>query len=261
MQDRPKLSRNLAKLPNVSKLLALVEKCETRHESLDGLGVMHGRPGLGKTSAGAAAAVLQGALHLVVESMVTPRSLLEMIAENMGVRHPKKCPNNLLFRLVAAAREESGRTLILDEADRLMKTSLIELVRDLYDQTKVPIILIGEEELPQELLRWPRVHSRVLAWSGVEDATETDIDLLAPVYLPGIEIAADLKAALLAGSGHNHRYIVSNMASIGDAARVRGLRRMTLADWGDGIFHGGKPPMPRSLPAHRQRPSRVRRAA
>jgi hypothetical protein len=261
MNDKPKLSRNLAALPNVSKLLALVEKLETRHVSLDGLGVMHGRPGLGKTSAGAASAVLQGALHLVVESMVTPRSLLEMIAENMGVRHPKKCPNNVLFRMVAHAREESGRTLILDEADRLMKTSLIELVRDLYDQTKAPIVLIGEEDLPQELLRWPRVHSRVLAWSGVEDATAMDVDLLAPVHLPGIEITADLKAALLVGSGHNHRYIVGNMAAIADAARVKGLRRMTLADWGDGVFYGGKAPVPRSLPAHKQRPSRVRRAA
>jgi hypothetical protein len=259
MTEKRKLSRNLAKLPNVSRLMALVEKCETRHEGSDGLGVFFGRPGLGKTSAAACAAVMQGVMHIAVPPFTTPKSLLELLAGNMGLR-PRRVMSEL-FQQVAGARAESGQTLILDEADHLLTARLINTVRFLYDETKVPIILMGEEELPQELQRWARVHSRVLDWVGAEDATVLDLDLLIPVHLPDIEMAPDLKAALLPGSGHNHRYIVKNMLRIREAALVKGLRRMTLADWGDRTFYGGEAPVPRNLPAHRQRPSRVRRAA
>jgi DNA transposition AAA+ family ATPase len=257
MAEKRRLPPNLAALANVSRLLALVETVEGRGSSLPGLGVFHGEPGLGKTSAGTCCAVLKQTIHLTVGPFIRPKSLLQLITNDLGVRVPKKLATDDLFNLTCAALVDANRTLILDEADHLLSEATINTVRFLHDETRIPVILMGEENLPHRLLQFARVHSRVLERVGALEASMTDVDLLVVIEARGLEIATDLREALLVGSGHNHRYIVKNIDAIRRMALGAGLWRVTRADWGDRVFDKGDVAKPRNLPEHKKQPHRV----
>ncbi len=48
--------------------------------------------------------------------------------------------------------------------DKLVDKGMIELVRDINKAAQVPVLLVGEELLPQKLEQYERVHNRVLEW-------------------------------------------------------------------------------------------------
>ena len=143
----------------------------------------------------------------------------------------------------------SNRPLILDEADHLLSEKMIETVRHLHDTSGVPVILMGEEALPQKLARWERVHGRMLSWVGTEAATLQDVGYLAPIYAPGIEIADPLKERLLVASRGSIRNVSTNLANLNEVAATKGLTRIGLTEWGTTGFHTGEAPMPRNRPA------------
>ena len=59
----------------------------------------------------------------------------------------------------------SQRPLILDEADYLVThKGLVELVRDIYEGSQAPLMLVGEEMLPTKLKKFER--STVACWLG-----------------------------------------------------------------------------------------------
>lgn len=261
MAEKRRLPSNLAALPNVSRLLALVETVEGRGYSLPGLGVFYGRPGLGKSSAGTCCAVLRDTVHLSIGPFVSEKGLMKRVAQELGARVPQRINKEDLFHLACAAMVDANRTIILDEADHLLRDTVINTVRFLHDETRIPIILMGEEDLPTKLLQWPRVHGRVLERTGADEATMTDVDLLITVEARGLEIAPDLRELLLTGSGYTHRYIVKNIDAIRRMALTQGLSRVSRSDWGDRTFDKGEVPHPRHLPDHRRQPARVRRVA
>ena len=261
MAEKRKLPPNLAALSNVSRLLSLVETLEGRGSSLDGLGAFYGRPGLGKTSSGTCCAVLRSTVHLSINPFIREKGLMQMISTELGARVPVRITKDDLFNLTCAAMVEANRTIILDEADHLMRETVINTVRFLHDETRIPIILMGEEDLPVKLLQFPRVHSRVLERAGAEEATMADLDLLIAVEAKGFEIAPDLREELLLGSGHTHRYIVKNIDAIRRMALSQGLSRVTRSDWGSRLFDKGEVPKPRFLPESSKQPQRVRRVA
>jgi DNA transposition AAA+ family ATPase len=66
--------------------------------------------------------------------------------------------------------------LIIDEADHLVARRMIEIVRDIYEGSQAPVILIGEELLPQKLREWERVHGRMLDWVAAQAADLADLN-------------------------------------------------------------------------------------
>lgn len=243
MTDEARLYNSVAPLANVARLLTLVDRCQNRAHGLPGMGTFYGRAGLGKTTSGVYATNKFNACHIEALPFGGVKNLLTMIVKELGFRPARTVPQ--LFEQAAEELARSGRPLILDEADHILKDTLIETVRRLHDVTGVPVILMGEEALPQKLARWERVHSRMLSWVGAEPATLEDVTHLAPIYAPGIEINDDLRARLLAASRGSIRNVSTNLAHLREFAAVRGLARLTTRDWGTAAFHSGEAPMPR----------------
>jgi DNA transposition AAA+ family ATPase len=215
------------------------------------MGCFHGRAGLGKTTAGIYATNRFNACHIEALPVGGPKYLFSLIVRELGLRPAKTVTD--LFEQAAASLARSGRPLILDEAHFVTRYATINLVRKLHDATGCAVILMGEDRLPETLQQWPEVHSRMLSWVGAEPATAEDVDHLAKIYARGIEIAPDLKAALLAASRGSIRNVSTNLAGVTEFAQVRGLTRVGFAEWGKTAFHTGVPPAPRDVPVHRLR--------
>ncbi|MCU0826617.1 MAG: ATP-binding protein [Tabrizicola sp.] len=241
MTGTGELYNTVAPLANVTRLVALVDRCQNRGPGLPGLGCFFGRAGLGKTTGGIYVTNTMSACHVEALPFGGLKKLLEMIVTELGLRPKRLIPD--MFDQAAAELAVTGRPLIIDEADHILATKTIEAVRKLHDVSGAPVILMGEELLPQKLQAWERVHGRMLAWVEAEPGTIKDVEHLARVYARDVEIVPELREAVLTASRGSIRYISTNLAAIAEFAAVRGLVRMTLADWGNGAFHTGEPPV------------------
>ena len=248
MHENPSPINSVAPLANVARLTQLIERCQTRAYGLPGMGCFYGRAGRGKTSAATYASNSKyRAVHVEVMPIGGVKTLLGMIVSELGLK-----PRNTGAALFEQAAQElaiSGRPMIIDEADKILHETPIEIIRRLHDVSGVPVILMGEEGLPQMLQRWERVHSRMLSWVGAEDATAADVDHLAKIYADKVALGADLKAALLVASNGSIRNVSTNLSHVAEHAATHGLARIDLKDWGPRAFHTGIAPVPRTMAA------------
>lgn len=243
MPNQDRLYNSVAPLANVARLQTLIDRCQNRAAGLPGMGTFYGRAGLGKTTAGIYATNRFNACHIEALPFGGVKNLLTMIVRELGFRPVKTVPQ--LFEQAAEELARTGRPLILDEADHLLTDKLIETVRCLHDVTGSAVILMGEELLPQRLSKWERVHGRMLSWVGAEPATVEDVTHLISIYAPGIDIDPDLRQAILVASRGSIRNVSTNLAAIREFALVRGVRRVSAADWGKSALHTGEAPAPR----------------
>lgn len=238
---------SVAPLANVVRLRMLLDRIQTRAPGLPGLGCFHGPAGHGKTTGGIYLTNTANCVHIEALPFGGAKGLMENIARELGLR-PERTLSRL-FDQVAADLALSGRPLLLDEADKVLSDTVIETVRRLHDVSGVPVILMGEETLPQKLQKWERVHSRMLAWVATEPASAEDVRHLAPIYARGIEVTPDLMDRIHKDSRGSVRYVSTNLAHVAEFARSRGMVRVSLADWGGQALHTGIAPTARRVSA------------
>lgn len=242
MSDKPGLYNSVAPLENVSLLVSLIDRVQNRGHGLPGLAVFHGDSGFGKSTAAIYAANKFQAYTIQIKSVWTAKKLCQAALMEFGVK-PARVLADMVDQ-VSAHLAQTGRPLIIDEADHLTQKNMIEVVRDIYESSDAAIILIGEEQLPQKLTQWERVHGRVYDWVGAQRGKLKDVALLASIYCPGVELAADLQAELFRASDGSVRRICVNLSKVADQAAEQGLKRIG-ADKFRGTFFTGQAPLPR----------------
>ncbi|TXG98592.1 MAG: ATP-binding protein [Nevskiaceae bacterium] len=228
---------SIAPLRNVSLLSSQVDRLLNRMEGEPGMGCFFGAPGLGKSFAKVYAANKYRAYHVQADDTWTRKVLCQEILAAMGITPAGTIPE--MVKQIAEQLTLSRRPLIIDEADFLVKKSLIEALRAIYERSMTPIILIGEEHLPQNLQRWERVFSRILDWTHAEPASEADARHLANVYCHEITIADDLLKVLHEKAKGSARRIVIGLSSIRKHALTTGTKQMDRANFNGGEFFPG----------------------
>lgn len=231
---------NVAPLANVVRLQTLAVRLTNRAHGLPGIGCMFSPAGYGKSTAGIFVTNSLNACHIQALPFGGTKGLLTMIVTELRERPARTVSD--LFAQAADKLQKTQRILIIDEADQILTDRTIEMLRLLHDTTEVPLILMGEELLPQKLRRWERVHSRILSWVAAEPVTIEDIGFLAPIYAPNIMIDAELRAAVLEASRGSIRNASTNLAFLSEFAAGKGLAKLTRADWGAKPFHTGDAP-------------------
>lgn len=240
MPDDRLTINNIAPLANVARLMTLVDRLQNRAHGLPGLGCFYAPAGFGKSHAGIFAASSFNACHVQALPFGGTKKLMEMIVVELGFS-PARTVGGLFDQAVGEFARK-GYPLIIDEADQILRDTTIEAIRNLQDHSGVPVILMGEELLPQKLKRWERVHSRILSWEAAQPLTLDDIGHLAPIYARGITLDPDLKSALLAASRGSIRNACNSLSSMAEFAAIKGLKHLTRASWGAGAFHTGEAP-------------------
>lgn len=241
-------SRNLAPLRNVSNFLTLANRLQERGAGLPGMGCFYGPSGYGKTTASLYSANEVDACAVQCKSVWTQKKLCQTICKELG-QTPQKSIADMVDQ-IAEALARSRRPLIIDEADFLVKKNMIEIVRDLYESSMVPVILIGEEQLPQKLAKWERVHGRILSWVAAEPADDSDFELLQDIRCPGVELSPELIAEMKRASRGSARRIVENLELAREIAAIRGIKALGKKEWGNRAFFAGQTPQVRQELLH-----------
>lgn len=176
MKDRIIMTQNLV------KAVELVEKLKNRPKRSDCLGLIFGRWGLGKSTA--IEWLFTNIECFYVRALEVWGRSVNMMVESLLAAYRVEPMGRLKSDLPELSRtiKKHGHPLFIDEADRLArKTSLIETVRDLHDVCRVPIILVGSENIINLLQRRDLgpVFSRVSAICQFQELTTKDIEHIA----------------------------------------------------------------------------------
>lgn len=231
---------NIAGLKNVARLSTLIQRVNNRHIDLPGMGVFYGPAGFGKTKSSIYATITESAIAVQMKSVWTAKNLCLAILAEMGVRSKNTTPQ--LLEQICEHLAIMDVPLIIDEADFLVKKRIIEVVRDIYEGSGVPIILIGNEELPQKLQQWERFHSRIMSWVEAKPGDISDARQLAPLYAPGLQIDPDLLKKLVAISGGSIRRICVNLDLLREHALLNGVEDISIDTWDLKKFYTGEAP-------------------
>jgi len=219
-----------AKTKNVMAAFDAYQTVEqAAQEGSPAMALFSGQAGLGKTTAGAFLFVQADGILVRCLKSDTMGTLLERLAQDLGLdkRQRKADMINFIVRELAL----TGKPLFIDEADYLAdKTEVLETIRDIYDLSGVPIVLIGYEHL-QKIKRLPQLFGRISQHVQFQKADEEDISIMASELVEHTVIAPDLLQELLDASKGNFRRITTGLASIEKFAKSNSLNTIDADQW------------------------------
>ena len=236
-------SHGVAPLRNVMLLNQLIQRVNDRDPDLPGMACFYGPSGYGKTTAATWNANETNAYWVEMRESWTRKTLFRAILTNMGIEPRRTIPE--MSEQISRQLAVSGRPLLIDEADYLMKAKMIELVRELYEDSKGTIILIGEERLPQNLTKLERTHNRMLDWVAAQPADLHEVRILAKMKCPGVDIDEEVLSEILRSAGGRARRIVVILGQVREHAALKGLDVVSMADVPKIGFFTGDAPAPR----------------
>lgn len=244
----------LSPLVNVSNMLAATKRATARPRHLPGLIAYYGPAGWGKTCAATFTANTLDCFHVQILDFWNRTEFLRQVCIELGLAEQlKKRENRTIAAMGAMICETLGmsqKPLIIDEVDLAIQKGYIETVRAIFEGSKTTVVLIGEESLPKDLLKWERIHSRVLEWVPAQPPDLQDAATLAHRYSrDGITITDDMIRKIHTASGTSVRRICVNIERVQEFARENGFTTVDSKAWGNQPLYTGAAPT-RSAAAH-----------
>lgn len=233
-------THGVAQIANLNLCAIAIERAMTRSSGLPGLVCFYGPSGFGKSFSACRVAVQLRAYYVQAKSIWTKKAFLQAILREMNIKAAATIAE--MADQVAQELAASQRPLIIDEMDHIVDKRYVELVRDLYEMSQAPILLIGEEGLPGKLKRWERFHGRVLAWMPAQPVSLDDARKLAPIYCPKVDLADDLLAHLVELAHGSVRRVAVNLELIQEECLAEGKRSIDRAAWGARELYTGEAP-------------------
>jgi DNA transposition AAA+ family ATPase len=233
-------SATTAPLKNVMLCTRLLEQAMNRPSHLPGMVTFFGPSGWGKSFAAAYAANKYRAYYVECKSTWTKKALLSAILKEMGIQTA-----STIYEMTDQISEQlarSGLPLIIDEMDHIVEKRAVEVIRDIYEGSNAPILMIGEENIDTKLLKWERFHNRMLAWQGAQPADLEDTRQLARLYCRDITIEDDLLIKIQRESMGVARRICVNLNQVQQAAYSAGTDTIDLKMWGQKQLYTGSAP-------------------
>lgn len=230
----------LAPLKNVQFFTETLNRVVNGDPMLPNMSTFSGYSGYGKTQSAIYARHKFNAVYVEVGDSWAKSDFCDAILNELGTPTKGtigKKTNKIIEELVM-----QDRPLIIDEFDIWVDKKHLNIVREINDKSNAPMVLIGEELLPQKLEKNERFHNRILEFAQAQPADQSDIVLLAQMYCTGVDLEDDLIHAIHKVTQGRVRRIASNLSRIKEHAKITGQTKISLSDFGaDNIITGQSP--------------------
>jgi len=206
---------------NYYELEHAVSALVNRDPSLPGLGLIYGKWGYGKSAAVEHYYSVSEVFYIVMQRLWRPRRMLEEICDVMNIGDSEYRLDRLSDQ-VCEGLKRWGKPLFVDEADYCLRNSImLDVVRDIHEKTRIPIILVGMEKLYRNLQKYGQLFSRILPAGIVEfqPVTPHEIIMITSEWT-GLTLepeAAELFCQYVEG---DYRYIVGFLISFEEACKA-----------------------------------------
>lgn len=224
------MKHEMAMTKNVRRFLAGVRELQDRPLGVEGMGLLWGQPGEGKSTTIAYATNALDGVFLRANACWTVTSMLGALSVELGLM-PGRFRSPMVDAVIRALMEHP-RPLFVDEADYLLRqTDMLDALRDIYDSTATPVVLIGMQQMAQKIQANGRFARRVTQWIEFDGIDLADARTLADTICD-VALADDLLEHLHQAARANIGRMVTGMARIETFGRTNGLAEVALADWG-----------------------------
>lgn len=231
----------IAPINNLNLVSIAMERLINRQDGLPGLGVYYGPSGYGKTTTTVAVANQTRAYYVQMRSAWSKKVFLEKVCFEIGIPAGRNLAASL--DAICETMAASQRPLIIDEADyAITKAGMVELIRDIYEGSQAPVLLVGEEMLPAKLKKFERFHGRVLSWVPAQAVSLSDAKLLAEVYAPELTFSEEALQELVNIAHGSVRRVTVNLVNLSEDAAVRGLDSISLPEIDKNKLYQGEAP-------------------
>ncbi len=192
------------------------------------LGLVHGRAGRGKTRTAQWYAAHNGCVYMRMMTVWRTSELefLKNLCRELGLANPPHrkgpCFVEIVDRLLV-----NPRPIFLDEIEKL-SAHFLDVIRDLSDLAKIPVILIGEAELPVAMRRNARVWSRTQQQLEFDPISAADI-----IYYCGessgqqIRLTPGMVAIIERASGGDFRLVRRTLLNLVQIYNAEGSGKLT----------------------------------
>lgn len=205
---------------NYHGMVRAIDALVNREPSLPGMGLIVGKWGIGKSEAIDFYYGESTVYYVRAISLMHPRDLLESICEEYRVQPEYSTMGR--FKQVCKLIKQRRSPLIIDEADYLFKKSInLDVIRDLHDISKVPIILVGMEQFYIKLEKYGQFWSRILPAGIVEFNSLTPPEMiLITEQWTGLKILPESAEDVCHHTGGDFRLIVGYLGAFEKACQV-----------------------------------------
>jgi len=222
------MKNTFAMTHNVEMFVALAGSLEKRDRGVDGMGLVFGEPGLGKTRTAIWYADKINAVYFRAKEHTTLRSLLEGLVVELGQAPMYRTSD--LYAQARASLMEAPRTVIVDEIDYLAGQGRgIHTLRDLADEAGVPVLMIGMMDAERKIARFRHLYDRLQAHVlRFKPLSGEDVGRFTK-QICEVDLDESAVAEIARGSGGKLRKIISEIYRIERIARANDLKEVTAS--------------------------------
>lgn len=145
---------------NVKGFINLIHNLKNKPDNISKIGLVYGNAGLGKTKTALYLSIQFNTIYVRSTNKMTTKWLLEEIAKELD-EIPRFYTADI-FRQCVNAIKTNPQMIIVDEIDYLLADfRTIETLRDLHDETGIPIILVGMQLSKHKLKKHNHLFDRI----------------------------------------------------------------------------------------------------
>ena len=224
------MKHDMAMTKELNQFVRSVEDLTNRPHGTEGCGLLWGEPGTGKTTATAWVANQYDAVFVRALGCWTVTSMLGALCTELGSH--RMCRRSDMVEYICKNLAEKPRPIFIDEADYLFRQEdMMDSIRDIYDISGAPVILIGMEEIARKIQQHGRFARRITQWIEFKGLDLSDTALVAARCCECV-VGEDLLEFLHRESRGNIGRVIIGLARIETMAKTNRLASVGLAAWG-----------------------------
>ena len=211
------------KTKNVKGFINLIHNLKNKPDNISKIGLVYGNAGLGKTKTAIYLSVKYESVYVRATSKMTTKWLLEEIAKELD-EIPRFYTADI-FRQCVKVLKTNTQMIIVDEIDYLLADfRTIETLRDLHDETGVPIILVGMQLAKHKLKKHNHLFDRI---SEIYNFTEFEYSDIKQITEEISEVEITKEAVhIIHNKAKSFRKIVEMIDMFEKVGQANGLAQM-----------------------------------
>jgi len=236
------MRHEMVKTKDVRRFMQAVEDLLNRPGGTEGMGLLWGPPGTGKTTSLAYVANVYDAVYVRAVGCWTVTSMLGDLCKELGGKRMLRRSDMVEYIVGELSKDgRQPRPIFVDEADYCFNQfAMVDALRDIYDLSGCPVILIGMEDIARRIRAKELIARRITQWVEFKGLDLEDTEYVASEVCE-VTLADDLIRHLYKETSGNIGRIIIGLTKIEKFALANGLDVISAPDWGDRPLYFDQP--------------------